>query len=1474
MYSAGVQQLDRAAAERGRHLVAAAAAAAAALASAEQQSAAAAGSARLPNQAGPQLSEHYFPSTSSGDDEPAGPTEPAAGAQDAQAEALHQYYTSHAHHAHHAHHHHHYRLSSDSSLSSGSQFGGPASSAAHLHELHHELQHHQHHLHSGQPSHLMRNLAGHHHHLHHQPSAAKFRAQTLGRHLPGALWDSLCSRKCVFVTCFLVIVFIFILVIGLSAYLNFLINLNKINLSPLSGRLRVEQPGDSYSDQLANRTSKEFLAKQQQYETILRGALDRTQALLKSYPNHLVKSEVYSFRNQPTATNAASLWVYFRLFINKRTLAQDSQLMKRKSLDEHLEKQFLPRLTQQTLQSGFEKLIQMAADGRPRIQARSAVQQAARSAVAVAVNQVRSFDEQISRLMPIIESIDLQSIQVSAEFDMLQSASAISTENQAMSDNLRASQFLTTPSSSGSGGAPAGSIMVATGAPEPSSTARPVLGNLLSSSADELSVSTRKFTLTGYKENSTRPGIDRSAFLTSHQHRKAQTNATGSQPVLQASPAQARSAQADQPSAGLVKLVSGQPVVSQNGHLFSQAPKQADLDLSSDKQRQVENSTPFVASPSSSDKLDKPDKQPGNSSLSSTNQNNTFAQAESTSQKSPPALQMLAPYLKAGDFSSPASPLSSTLAYEASTSSSSSRNSPQTPPKRKADQLGEPSTPASVQDLWASALSGRKNVTILKLDRAQAGSNQTSSSRATRIMVSSTTSSPLQVQAHQQKANQTGVDERAQDWQKISLLSSDITDTIRAQLGQSVDGSGALGTGKPKVSPHLHQGGSLISVAPATQAHSEQAGQSAILLNRELQAGRAAEGQPGSSTTAATPTMTTAMPARPQPQRKPGAANSRQRQVLIKPTISSPTKQPQQFQKLKKPAPAEQKLSAESAGSSAPRGIKIVDNFLASVNGSASDAAGRQASSVVARNASALDQLAATLPTTIELTRSTTTGVNPVSQPTVFAVTQAPSSRPGATGTPAPASSTSTTDTPGRLRAVSSSNQWRPIASPSSSSRRPNLTLIVSSGGLDAQRPLPGARGQGSQSPFAMPAGVFANQQQARPGASRTPATSSHEFESHRMSRMRHQASPAEPDVRSPATQATSTLLVDDFIVTTSTTSEPRASPSLDRQPARAADPSGGQQRDPLATDTQLRQTRGPFAFETLKEPLAQLTTTTSSSRLERSSEPTDDKLLGRNRLDLAGSPRARDESEDSAAGDGALKPAASFGNRKAAPLMTPESRQAGPPTPADQLELQVARLEQARQTGDSSNASSSWPHPLPIEGNDYSLRCQYYGCKAKGSLKFTCLNQTQICDDFIDCQDESDELDCVSLLKQDAKSRQLSFSNGEGIIYLNRKGSLAPMCIDYFLDSSALGDFDSSNDVRKQQELIKQINTIGQYACSLQSFSRLVSVKINHHQSVDSSNLIRSSRHYHRLSIIESGETTTVSSAALPPTSGVRDKR
>lgn len=197
-------------------------------------------------------------------------------------------------------------------------------------------------------------------------------------------------------------------------------------------------------------------------------------------------------------------------------------------------------------------------------------------------------------------------------------------------------------------------------------------------------------------------------------------------------------------------------------------------------------------------------------------------------------------------------------------------------------------------------------------------------------------------------------------------------------------------------------------------------------------------------------------------------------------------------------------------------------------------------------------------------------------------------------------------------------------------------------------------------------------------------------------------------------------------------------------------------------------------------------------------------------------------------------------------------------------LSVDSFNVDRAISFGDRQPTSST---PDSNESQDQSfgslLRCQYYGCKAKDSLRFICLNHSQICDDFIDCNDESDELDCVSLLRHDSKSNKLSFSNGAGIIYLNRRGSLAPMCIDSFESiSNSKRDLEGHesdvlqvNSARKKQELIRQINTIGQYACSLQSFSKLTSVKINHHDLVDDMNILRNSKSYHLLSILGESE-------------------
>lgn len=375
-----------------------------------------------------------------------------------QSDAMQQYYTTHAHHAHHQQFHYpQIAIGSggeEDQSASGSSSSSPAGPLEARH-AHHQHLHHQHaHLH--QQHHLANTAAHHHHHnlmqqqqLHlHQLVGARcgtksaappnLRADSSGasswssrlplcsaasRSIGNLFSKCCCSKRCLFISCLCFILMIFIFVIGLSAYLNFLININKINLIPLSGRLRVEQQGDSYQSQLANKTSKEFLGKQQQYEFILRGAFDRTQVMFKSYPNHLVKCEVYSFK-------PGSLWVYFRLFLNKNSLLQDGQLMKRKSPDEQLDKQFLPRLTQQTLHSGFEQLMQLhSTPGNnnlpPASNSSSNVRRSARSSshlnhnhnhlqqlnshqVPLAQRQrqqkesVKSFDDQIGRLMPII----------------------------------------------------------------------------------------------------------------------------------------------------------------------------------------------------------------------------------------------------------------------------------------------------------------------------------------------------------------------------------------------------------------------------------------------------------------------------------------------------------------------------------------------------------------------------------------------------------------------------------------------------------------------------------------------------------------------------------------------------------------------------------------------------------------------------------------------------------------------------------------------------------------------------------------------------------------------------------------------------------------------------------------------------------------------------------------------------------------
>lgn len=1419
----------------------------------------------------------------------------------------HQSYTNHPHNAH-----HHYPLSSDSSLGS-STFANSA-----------------------------------------------LRLNTFFR--------SCCSKKCLFVFCLMLILLIFIFVIGLSAYLNFLINLNKTNLTPLSGRLKVDTQGDSFNDQLLNRTSKEFLAKQQQYEIILRGAFDRTQNLLKSYPNHLVKCEVYSFKQ-------GSLWVYFRLFINKRTLLQDTQLMKRKSPDEHLDKQFLPRLTQQTLHAGFEQLIiAFNRENNPERRSRSsqttdlrqprAVPLESKSNLSSQRDHVKSFDDQISRLMPIIESIDLQSIQVTPEFDMLQSTGLNSAlQQQSMSDNLRASQFLTTASSA---------VMVATGNKnhteyDVAQTTPDTMSSSSSSSTsttpptttptrpqdvesprtiwpDEVNVSTKKFTLFGYKENTTRPTTSSrpvispsrpqdqqdSLFLVNRSRKPAITTSpkamlsNESEILTSVQNQTSRSVietQSSAPTEKVVKLKSGQPVISQNNlHRTNSLNRNSEDKLSGSN---ANNKSITLFAPFS--KQDQPVQNNSNGpslKIVEILPNNTKKNKVANETVVTP---MVAPYQK--------------IEFSTSPIQENTENS---------NVARRPVQDISIQDLWNNALNGKKNFT-LKVENPDGRQSSQQQQQPNRL-ISVTTIGAGRNQDLSNSSNSGG----SIDWHKISVLNSDISDTIRAHLNASTTmtsttavplSSVASISQRPKVSPPLMQGGSLIS--PLRQ---QEPPQSAVILNRDFQQANNNEGHSLGSTsnsTQQTSKAATGLSSQSRSDKQPRkpsnntSSSDQHKHRNPKPTINK--------NKAKKVTDQSLQAKNETTILSNVRGNRTSDGPLALADTNMNKIANQTFSSINSRQNQRnktqenfsfhSDHLVPTLPTTIELTRSTSVG--PISrtthlQPSTTSAgltdhraasnvdyTTTSSSPQKSTPPPRvlttelsmrPSSVLATPNVSNQNRSAGSlifniptpdrpseiqtslfggsnnkpgtsnfSNQWRPISNISgtinstfdelrpsnrASTRKQDISFIVGTERIPPTLNAPS--NQGSQSPFAMSTAILENQLKpiGNRGISQTASRrlnklsntyqvvslgnsgSTNEFESHRTSRMRQNGNLGglfSSQMSSTSTISSlnldpSTRIVDDFMITTDRMDDNTRGATL--LPPLVI--SGLQSIDPInkmrtleAVDIQPKRTRGPFAFETLKSgssisPLLALSDLgeSSSIRPERSPDKlqgADQKLLVRKKLFIGNG----DEEELSSSSLTSSQPELSgsevgngsdqFGNRRS----------------LGQLRVQNS-------------------HP-PLLLVNQSHRCPYYGCKAKGSLRFTCLNYTQICDDFIDCHDESDELDCVSLLKFDSKTNKLSFSNGGGIIYLNRKGSLAPMCIDYFgeIDNQRFGssNIDGGNNqlesVKKQQELVRQINTIGQYACSLQSFARLVSVKINHNSLVDDMNFIKNSKLFHRLSIL-----------------------
>lgn len=1460
----------------------------------------------------------------------------------------------------------------------------------------------------------------------------------------------LCSKKCLFISCLMIILFIFILVISLSAYLNFLINSSRTNLLPLSGRFRYVRD-DSAGGQTAqnqqlqlfnNRTSSEFLTKQTQFETILRGAFDRTQSMLKSFPNHLVKLEVYSFKPVvPQTSNVANLlaspvvWVYFRLFVNKKSLAQDPQLMKRKSPDESFDKLFLPRLTQQTLHSGFESLMATFGAGssaspdqlvagetlsnkrfggsgggsgggggasgastgpKPARSSRAAGQSSADGHLANNANNklqqpvtgmqsqqqvanAKSFDDQISRLMPLIESIDLQSIQVSQEFDMQQTGASFMANNNGnnnlplqstiMSDNLRASQPINRPASSLDSSA---STEVNSNLNEPTTTQVPTnnggrqksqrvqqqqqqqetttIGNVDKSLSSESP--TRKFTLSGYRDNSTRPTTSStttttttstvkpaSTFLVNQQQRKP-TGATVQQTQQVKPSTQSRSSGNNSSSSNtlkeiaqatsrfppvpttdpkVVRLVSGQPVVSQCGQqlTLTSTSRPPAAPATSGSINGAGQST-RVFGPLS--KLD----QDGNS-----NNNNQKVSSDTT-----------------------------TLVV----SGNNNNNNP---------------TGKSIEELWQDALNAGANQRLRVANSTASVMQQSQVSRANNersskpITVATITNNQVGQQASTSQAASTAA---PSEWQKVSLLSADVSNTIRAQLNASLNNNtsspgqvtmssptttttttttttstpATTSTQKsPKVSPHLRTAGSIISTSTGANQRQASPGSlneqpSAVILSRDTP-----------SLSSSSSSQQQAKPANSRGQSEPkklkNSSSSQRSNSTSGADSTTSVRQPSKpkQQKLKK---ANNNNNNSRQSNSNSQNIRLVDEFLANSNNTTT---------------------AATLPTaTIELTRSTTAlpprSTTPILVLSLPVIDTSEPEQPvrlssgDQTSNRAAASDFVPANQLARPGTTSFSGQWRPLSNNSASSNndqdfwvvttnnqsnrtsqqqpaKPNkssLALIIGTERLPANlNHVPSASTAGSQSPFAMSPSLleqparnpqqqrqrFTNSFRSPTGNARQPSLGgNNDFESHRVSRMRssvresarhHEdsspmvtfsdiergssSSTSSSSFASSASTSTSTTtttssslinsdarIVDDFMITPADRlNEPRGSTLL---PPLVL--SGFQQDDqgsrirgaPVVDQLQLieapiqrqvdvqppKKTRGPFAFETLRsvpsplsDPFAPATGSDSgdpngpahSGRAERSPSGPQSSLI-RKRLYVGNDDLSVSSTSSSRSGENGDAEESADGS-------TGHSGDSDNDIVGLRGQQGESRLFGNRRVVMSGDAG----------GHQLASKCQYFGCRAATTGEFTCLNNTQICDDFIDCRDESDELDCVSLLKHDqvsgstGNSSKLSFSNGAGIVYLNRRGSLAPMCIDYFgpLDgvrsssSSSSGLQEQSADlIKRQHELIRQINTIGQYACSLQSFSRLVSVKINHHDLVDGLNLIRSSKLFHRLSI------------------------
>ncbi|GFY40661.1 SEA domain-containing protein [Trichonephila inaurata madagascariensis] len=125
-----------------------------------------------------------------------------------------------------------------------------------------------------------------------------------------------CCSTAALVSAVALVVAAILAVVAVSVYLGVVTNLFRSPVLSLSGKFRVSQ-GDEFVEELLNTTSKQFLKKADNYQTMVENVF-----LSSSLEPAFIAARIYAFR--------PNLLVFFRLYLDRRKLQQDdSDIMKK-----------------------------------------------------------------------------------------------------------------------------------------------------------------------------------------------------------------------------------------------------------------------------------------------------------------------------------------------------------------------------------------------------------------------------------------------------------------------------------------------------------------------------------------------------------------------------------------------------------------------------------------------------------------------------------------------------------------------------------------------------------------------------------------------------------------------------------------------------------------------------------------------------------------------------------------------------------------------------------------------------------------------------------------------------------------------------------------------------------------------------------------------------------------------------------------